>query len=36
MRTRRLRLRHETEDEEEIDILFLGCVEKQAALAAQN
>jgi hypothetical protein len=36
MCTRRLRIRHEAEDEEELDALFLGCVEKQTAVAAQS
>ena len=36
MRVRRLRIRHEAEDEEQADILFLGCVEKQTATAAKS
>jgi len=36
MRTRQFRIRDEAEDEEESEILFLGCVEKQAAAAAQS
>jgi hypothetical protein len=35
-RTRRLRIRHEAEDEEEPDVLFLGCVEKQTVMAGHG
>jgi hypothetical protein len=36
IRTRQFRIRHEAEGEEEPEVLFLGCVEKQAAAAAQS
>jgi hypothetical protein len=36
MRRRRLRIRHEAEEDEEFEILSLGCPERQAVATAEN
>ena len=36
LRTRRLRIRYEAEDEEEPDVIFLGAGEKQGTAATQS
>jgi hypothetical protein len=33
---RRFRIRHEAEDDEKLDAIFLGCAEKQTAADSQH